>query len=277
MHERKSANIDYGERISEDFTVFDMEYAEHGSLLAYFDKSHIQVTGPLVSWIGRQVRDGLAYLHERSILHGDLKPGNILVFDPIAPHRAPHVKIGDLGSAITIHDERILRHCITTHDFAAPEMLHCEVLEGKITLAADIFSFAVLLAAISGYELPFQRPVRHGATLKEKAKNVLLARDRILKVRSPRFEPTPEFIRLLAQTSDPDPNKRRNIQHLKDSEFFIDVQHGVEPSIWVDSREHAKRVVDVQAGVVRAKKLNDYLQKKNIENELARVQKNIFI
>ena len=35
-----------------------------------------------ISWIGKQIFEGLAHIHERSILHGDLKPAHILVSAP---------------------------------------------------------------------------------------------------------------------------------------------------------------------------------------------------
>lgn len=45
-------------------------------------------------WITLQIIRGLAYLHAGGVCHGDLKPANVFIQDPVS---ALHVVVGDLG------------------------------------------------------------------------------------------------------------------------------------------------------------------------------------
>ena len=58
-------------------------------------------TGPLPSELEvlYQIADGLAFLHSKKIVHGDIKPENILIFpgDNGKPDQGPQMKLTDFG------------------------------------------------------------------------------------------------------------------------------------------------------------------------------------
>jgi len=58
-----------------------LEYAEHGSLLRYIkEQSTKKLTELITSGIVSQILDGLDYLGDHRIVHGDIKAANVLIF-----------------------------------------------------------------------------------------------------------------------------------------------------------------------------------------------------
>jgi len=87
----------------------------------------------MIAPLMQQLAAGLDALHRMGILHRDIKPGNILVDTTREPVR---LAIGDLGSGIHVSTrrkrdpgayERDLALGITTHYYAAPEMMVARV------------------------------------------------------------------------------------------------------------------------------------------------------
>ncbi|CBZ24480.1 putative protein kinase, putative,serine/threonine protein kinase [Leishmania mexicana MHOM/GT/2001/U1103] len=72
-----------------------LQYVDNGAVAQLDSTGHIRA--PLQPWtvlpIATQVSDGLAYLHEQSIVHRDIKPENILV------NRDGHAFLADFGVA----------------------------------------------------------------------------------------------------------------------------------------------------------------------------------
>ena len=112
----------------EDYPVVDetkrlisitMEYALYGDLRFFMqERPRMYIEEAFFIWVGRQSLLGLKWLHDNFILHGDVKPANILAFP--GPH-TPHIKIGDLGScvglsAVRMDEKRKIKRCITTHE-----------------------------------------------------------------------------------------------------------------------------------------------------------------
>jgi uncharacterized protein len=96
-HQHVVKIIDAGEEGSKGkkYKYFVMEFVDG----VHLDKSAEALTSAtdLLALFG-EVLDGLEYLHNRKVLHSDLKPSNILVeTDPITKRR--HAKIADLGAA----------------------------------------------------------------------------------------------------------------------------------------------------------------------------------
>ena len=71
-----------------------MEYADRGSLHDFIQSQTQNVKSSRVVDILRQLVSGLKYMHEKRILHRDLKTQNIFMTS-----RPQLVKIGDLGIA----------------------------------------------------------------------------------------------------------------------------------------------------------------------------------
>src|ERR1700686_4635349 len=96
------------------------------------------------------VADGLAFAHERGIVHRDIKPGNIMVL------RDGRIKIMDFGIA------RLLEPTVKTQtgvllgspQYMSPEQISGQSLDGR----ADIFSLGVVLYEMLTGVKPFDAP-----------------------------------------------------------------------------------------------------------------------
>jgi len=106
------------------------------------------------------VADGLAYLHNEKIIHGDLKGLNILVSQS---HRA---FIADFGVATTIHSAAMVTFKTTTHKAAtlrwqAPELwpnmndADAADTERHNTQASDVYAFALVCYEMFSGTFPF--------------------------------------------------------------------------------------------------------------------------
>ncbi|MGB6042368.1 MAG: serine/threonine-protein kinase [Pirellulales bacterium] len=90
----------------------------------------------------RDVLAALAALHREGIVHGDIKPSNIML------KRTGNAKIVDMGSAFEIDDPPALRTC--TPSYAAPEVLE----GGEYTPRSDLASVGyVLVELLAGVPL----------------------------------------------------------------------------------------------------------------------------
>ena len=88
--------------------------------------------------IVREILAGLAALHREEIVHGDIKPSNIMI------KRTGNAKIIDIGSAIDLNNMPAQRTC--TPQYAAPEMLEREEFTPRSDLASLGYVLIELLA-----------------------------------------------------------------------------------------------------------------------------------
>lgn len=85
---------------------------------------------------------GLAALHRENIIHGDVKPANIMI------KRTGNVKIVDVGSAFEVENPPV--HRLFTPSYASPEALQ----RGELTPRSDLASLGyVLIEMLSGRRL----------------------------------------------------------------------------------------------------------------------------
>ncbi|CAH1237743.1 STK17A [Branchiostoma lanceolatum] len=96
----------------------------------------------------RQILEGVSFLHERNVIHLDLKPQNILLTKP-AP--CGDIKLVDFGLArrVNVHEE--IREIVGTPDYVAPEVLSFEPL----STATDMWSIGVLAYVMLTGHSPF--------------------------------------------------------------------------------------------------------------------------
>lgn len=90
----------------------------------------------------RQLCDALSYAHSLGVVHGDVKPSNIYLFE------GRHLLLGDFGLLWDVAHMDMTRPGAGTEavTFAAPE-----VAQGQISQAGDVYSVgAVLFTAITG-------------------------------------------------------------------------------------------------------------------------------
>ncbi|CAK8691403.1 uncharacterized protein LOC143448616 [Clavelina lepadiformis] len=129
-----------------------MEFMSAGSLQDLIDNEKIKILPQLLTRMSYEMADGITYLHNRDekrrIIHGDLKPANIL----LGPHL--HCKIADFGGAVfSLHtvlaknqpsNEVVEQFTLM---FGAPEVNS----NTRPSKAMDVYSFGViLLIAMAG-------------------------------------------------------------------------------------------------------------------------------
>ncbi|KAJ1276927.1 hypothetical protein BS78_05G254200 [Paspalum vaginatum] len=126
------------------------EYMENGSLDAFIfgpRTRRLYLDWPTRSQIIKGIAEGLLYLHKYSgihIIHGDLKPSNILLDTDMKP------KISDFGLARVYNpgvDQEFADHIVGSMGFIAPECQERRLFSVK----SDVYGFgALLLEVISG-------------------------------------------------------------------------------------------------------------------------------
>jgi len=119
--------------------LFCFEYIPKGSLDKYIIDAY-RDWGTCYKII-KEICEGLHYLHEKGIVHLDLKPANILLDDDMVP------KITDFGSSRCFSKDQtrvITETKEGTMGYLAPELL----FEGVITHSSDLYSLGLIIIEI---------------------------------------------------------------------------------------------------------------------------------
>lgn len=129
-----------------------MAYADQGTLADRLELGPLDPRQALT--VITQVGQGLTALHDRGVLHRDVKPANVL-FRTIESSRGSQVvaMVGDLGLGKAMDMSSRLTMVGGTPTYVAPEQALGEALDPR----ADQFS----LAALSYYLLAGRQPYRH--------------------------------------------------------------------------------------------------------------------
>ncbi|XP_011184370.1 membrane-associated tyrosine- and threonine-specific cdc2-inhibitory kinase [Zeugodacus cucurbitae] len=133
----------------------------------------------------------LKNLHDRNLIHLDIKLDNVLIGDDDS------CKLADFGLVIDV--DRANRHQATEGDsrYMAPE-----ILQGKFSKAADIFSLGVAMLELSCYlDLP------HNGPLWQQLRSGVLPQDFMKNI-------SPELEGLIRQMMSPDPDSRPTVDQL---------------------------------------------------------------
>jgi eukaryotic-like serine/threonine-protein kinase len=127
------------------------------------DLGHSQLGYPIIWSIVDQILDALAHAHARRVIHGDLKPSNVIVES--RDRRPPRVHILDFGLAWLKedpHDERLdgtkamefLPHAgAGTPGYMAPEQIQHET--HHVCGATDLYAVGCLIFRMLGGRAPF--------------------------------------------------------------------------------------------------------------------------
>jgi serine/threonine protein kinase len=121
--------------------VLILEAADHGDLASLLQKKE-ELTQIEKLFISMDIADGLWAMHECGIIHGDVKPDNILVFRH--PGRKYLAKLSDFGSSVFLHDSPALNRLKTgTPLWQAPECL--QLIESSQLARTDIYSLGMVI------------------------------------------------------------------------------------------------------------------------------------
>lgn len=126
-----------------------MEYADAGTLAQV-----LQLEGSLTPYealsVAIDVCQGLRAVHNKGIVHRDVKPANVMFFS--RTDGLPVAKIGDFGIALNPQDERLtpVDNVVGTLIYLSPEQASSAP---TVTRAADLYSLGVVLYEMMSGEL----------------------------------------------------------------------------------------------------------------------------
>jgi len=111
--------------------------------IKFWNKSYFQ----FVATIGAEIADALSYAHQSGIIHGDLKPSNILLTNEAIP------MVADFGLSRNIKELASSKNneFAGTLVYAAPEQIKENILNEK----TDIWSLGVTLYELLAFKNPF--------------------------------------------------------------------------------------------------------------------------
>ncbi len=135
--------------------VSDQQWSHLNRVVFSLGPSHIRLQPGIANAIVRECLAGLAALHRANILHGDIKPSNIMI------KKTGNAKLIDLGAAI--ETDGMVQTPVTPR-YAAPEVLRGE----PPTPASDLASLGYVLIELLAGVSPFEGLSRRGDLLRAK-------------------------------------------------------------------------------------------------------------
>ncbi|XP_068314083.1 mitogen-activated protein kinase kinase kinase 1-like [Pyrus communis] len=135
----------YGTQRDESNLYIFLELVAKGSLQKLYQTYHL--TDSHVSEYTRQILHGLKYLHDRKVVHRDIKCANILV------HANGSVKLADFGLAKTIQNMNDIKSCQGTAFWMAPEVVNRK--SQGYGLPADIWSLGCTVLEMLTGRVPY--------------------------------------------------------------------------------------------------------------------------
>ncbi|KAK1062036.1 hypothetical protein LTR12_000486 [Friedmanniomyces endolithicus] len=143
-----------------------------GHLRTMFEKSPANVTSGTIQQLSIDIGQGLDAIHEAGIVHCDVKPENILIFENFATNfheTVPYIaKLADFGLSISEVKESMDDGVYVTGmstDWCAPEIRQGIKLSTSQLVKADTFSYGLVLASMSCYKGQAPKTKDRGAIL----------------------------------------------------------------------------------------------------------------
>jgi len=126
--------------IIDNILIMVMEYIEGTDLEKILDKSSTLETRNALRYF-KQILSALAFAHQKSVIHRDIRPSNILI------NLDNDVKIADFGTSTLLQEKQFATTKIGSPPYMAPEQF-----EGKAVFASDIYSAGSLFyEMVSGF------------------------------------------------------------------------------------------------------------------------------
>jgi serine/threonine protein kinase len=114
--------------IIDNILIMVMEYIEGTDLEKILDKSSSLEIKKALRYF-KQILSALAFAHQKSVIHRDIRPSNILI------NLDDDVKIADFGTSTLLQEKQFATTKIGSPPYMAPEQF-----EGKAVFASDIYS-----------------------------------------------------------------------------------------------------------------------------------------
>lgn len=129
-----------------DFVYVVMELCKGGEVLGHLQKNGAY-TEARASRALRHVLNAIVYMHREGVLHGDIKPENLLLDSPDVNAK---VQVIDFGCAKTIKSRYYYHAFLGTPYYVAPE-----VIAGRYNEACDVWSVGVVMFVMLYGHPPF--------------------------------------------------------------------------------------------------------------------------
>ncbi|KFY64334.1 hypothetical protein V497_01749 [Pseudogymnoascus sp. VKM F-4516 (FW-969)] len=147
--------------LEESRAILVLGYCPGGDLFEVASQRPSILVPSLLRRIFAEIVFAIQYLHERNIVHRDIKLENVLVNLPYSELAKPTdwstypysvITVTDLGLARYVADDEKLSTRCGSDDYAAPEVIMGQPYDGR---AVDAWSLGVLLYALLESRLPF--------------------------------------------------------------------------------------------------------------------------
>ncbi|KAJ1425103.1 Serine-threonine/tyrosine-protein kinase, catalytic domain [Sesbania bispinosa] len=122
------------------------EYLSGGNMYDFLHIQKVILTLPSLLKVAIDVSEGMNYLHQRDIIHRDLKAANLLMDEKGV------VKVADFGVARLQDQSGIMTAETGTYRWMAPEVIEHKPYNHK----ADVFSFGIVLWELLTGKLPYE-------------------------------------------------------------------------------------------------------------------------
>lgn len=126
-----------------------LEYMNEGSLSYFLHKKKQQLDSKQLVRIALDIARGLSYLHEKNILHGDLKSPNVLLYMDTRHHL--RAKLADFGTCVAANSKN--NEWIGTPNWMAPEVL----TQQEYNQSIDMWSYGMILYEMLSNTYPYQQ------------------------------------------------------------------------------------------------------------------------
>ena len=134
-----------------------MDFCSNGSLYGVLHNRRQNITAAhVLRWMADTAR-GMVYLHSRSIIHRDVKSGNLLLDE------SGCIKVADFGLARAHGPTSNLLTLVGTYPYMAPELLDNQAYNNSV----DVYSFGIVMWECLTRDEPFRghSPMQIVATL----------------------------------------------------------------------------------------------------------------
>lgn len=171
-------------------------------------KRRKRLTEPEAAYFMVQLLDAVRYMHQESVIHRDLKLGNLFL------DRDMQIKVGDFGLATRVEDRDEKRKTICgTPNYIAPEIIQGDKHKRGHSFEVDIWSMGVILYTVLVGKPPYE------------AKDVKATYQRILanEYSFPTNIPLSSEVKdLIVSMLKSDPKERPSLDYIESHPFLVD-------------------------------------------------------